>query len=175
MRPKEQKQDRFFDDLESFEKIVLEYRENSINFAKRYINDAQICEDIAQEAFAAVYVNRDKYNPKMSFKTWLFSIIHNKCVDYIKKNKELQSDGIEDISREGNEFDNLDTKILLEHEISKLKSNYRAIIQMVDVEGMTMREAAKVLQISEVHARVLNYRAKKKLRKELMKGGFVYE
>jgi len=69
LRPKEQKQDRFFDDLESFEKIVLEYRENSINFAKRYINDAQICEDIAQEAFAAVYVNRDKYNPKMSFKT----------------------------------------------------------------------------------------------------------
>jgi len=96
-------------------------------------------------------------------------------VDYIRKNKELQSDGIEDISREGNEFDNLDTKILLEHEISKLKSNYRAIIQMVDVEGMTMREAAKVLQISEVHAWVLNYRAKKKLRKELMKGGFVYE
>jgi DNA-directed RNA polymerase specialized sigma24 family protein len=46
---------------------------------------------------------------------------------------------------------------------------------MVEVEGMTIREAAKVLQISEVHARVLNHRAKKKLRKELMKGGFVYE
>ena len=91
MRPKEQKQDRFFDDLESFEKIVLEYRENSINFAKRYINDAQICEDIAQEAFAAVYVNRDKYNPKMSFKTWLFSIIHNKCVDYIRKIKSCKA------------------------------------------------------------------------------------
>jgi RNA polymerase sigma factor (sigma-70 family) len=86
-------------------------------------------------------------------------------VDYVRKNKEFQSNGIEDDAREGNEFDSIDTKILLEHEISKLKSNYRAIIQMVEGEDMTIREAAKVLKISEAHARVLNYRAKKKLRK----------
>lgn len=174
MKSKEHIQDHSFSDLESFDEIVLKYRKNSINFARRYIKDLQICEDIVQEAFASAFVYKDRYDPNKSFKTWLFSIIHNKCVDYIRKNRELQSYTIEDKFEEDRTFEDLDTKILLEQEISKLKSNYRAIIQMVEIEGMTMREAARVLQISEVHARVLNFRAKKKLKKELMKGGFVY-
>ncbi len=175
MRPKEEHiRDYVFINMESFEAIVLKYRENSINFARRYIKDIQICEDIAQEAFATVFVYKDKYNPAMSFKTWLFSIIHNKCVDYIRRNKELQSPGIEYEAIDECSFENVDTKILLEQEIGKLKPNYRAIIQMVEFEGMSVREAATVLQISEVHARVLNYRARKKLQSELVKGGFQY-
>ncbi|WP_081926770.1 RNA polymerase sigma factor [Pseudobacteroides cellulosolvens] len=165
----------FFNDIGSFEEIVLKYRQNSINFARRYIKDREICEDIAQEAFATVFVHRDKYNPDMSFKTWLFSIIHNKCVDYIRKNKELQSFSIEDEAIAGGLFERLDTKIVLEQEIGRLKPNYRAIIQMVEYEGMTICEAAKVLGISEVHARVLNFRARKKLQAQLVKGGFEYE
>lgn len=160
---------------ETFDEIVLKYRQNSINFAMRYIKDREICEDIAQEAFAAVFVYRDKYNPDMSFKTWLFSIIHNKCVDYIRKNRELQGFIIEDEAQEAGMFEMLDTKILLEQEIGRLKPNYRAIIQMVEYEGMTIGEAAKVLGISEVHARVLSFRARKKLQAQLMKGGFEYE
>ncbi len=175
MRPeKEHKNDCSFDDMESFEAIVLKYRENSINFARRYIKDLHICEDIAQEAFATVFVYKDRYNPDMSFKTWLFTIIHNKCVDYIRKNREIQSYDAKEAHLNDGLFEHLDTKILLEQEIERLKPNYRAIIQMVEFEGMTIREAAKVLQISEVHARVLNYRAKKKLQAQLMKGGFQY-
>lgn len=160
---------------ETFDEIVLKYRQNSINFAMRYIKDREICEDIAQEAFAAVFVYRDKYNPDMSFKTWLFSIIHNKCVDYIRKNKELQSFIVEDEAQEAGTFEMLDTKILLEQEIGRLRPNYRAIIQMVEYEGMTACEAAKVLGVSEVHARVLSFRARKKLQAQLVKGGFEYE
>jgi len=165
----------FFNDIESFEEIVLKYRQNSINFAMRYIKDREICEDIAQEAFAAVFVYRDKYKPDMSFKTWLFSIIHNKCVDYIRKNRELQSTRIEDEAITGGLYEDIDTRIALEQEIGRLKPNYRAIIQMVEFEDMAIKEAAKVLGISEVHARVLNYRARKKLHAQLVKGGFEYE
>lgn len=176
MKPRDEHiEDYFFNDIGAFEEIVLKYRQNSINFARRYIKDWEICEDIAQEAFATVFVYRDRYNPDMSFKTWLFSIVHNKCVDYIRKNRELQSFDIEDEAMEGGLFDSLDTKIVLEQEIGGLKPNYRAIIQMVEYEGMTIREAAKVLGISEVHARVLNFRARKKLQAQLVKGGFEYE
>ncbi|NLL67440.1 MAG: RNA polymerase sigma factor [Clostridiaceae bacterium] len=150
MNSKENIKEDSFNDLQSFDEIVLRYRENSINFARRYVKDLQICEDIVQEAFASVFVYRDKYNPDMSFKTWLFSIIHNKCVDYLRKNRELLSYSIEAESRECGTFENLDTKIILEQEIGRLKPNYRAIIQMIEVEGMTIREAAKVLQISYI-------------------------
>lgn len=60
-------------DHNAFEILVVTYRHNAINFAKRYVRDIYICEDIVQEAFASAYVYRDKYNPQMPFKTWLFT------------------------------------------------------------------------------------------------------
>jgi len=160
---------------EEFDMIVLKYRENSINFAKRFIKDTHACEDIAQEAFAAAYVYRDRYNPDMLFKTWLFSIVRNKCVDYIRKNRELQSLSIESEAWDDYEIEDVDNRILLEQALARLKPNYSAIIQMLELEDMSIRDASRVLGLSEVYVRVLLHRAKKKLHAELLKGGFCYE
>ena len=79
---------------ESFEKLIIKYRNSAVYFSSRYTMDKYIAEDIVQEAFAYIYVYKDKYNEKYAFKTYLFTIIRNKSIDYIRKisNESLNDD-----------------------------------------------------------------------------------
>ena len=46
-------------DKKAFEKLVLLHRKSAIGFAYRLIKDSYLSEDIVQESFAAVYINRN--------------------------------------------------------------------------------------------------------------------
>ena len=72
-----------------FDEIVLTFKDSLINFIKRYVKDYYIAEDISQDVFATIYVYRDKYNSKYSFKTYLFAIAKNKSIDYLRKKKDV--------------------------------------------------------------------------------------
>lgn len=74
---------------QSFELLVIKYRQNDINFCQGFVHDYYIAEDIAQESFAYIYVYKERYNEKYSFKTYLFTILRNKSIDYIRKNYDV--------------------------------------------------------------------------------------
>ncbi len=73
---------------EAFERLVLKHRKKAIGFAFSFLKDVHMAEDIVQESFAVIYINRSKYEPKNTFKTFLFTIIKNRCIDYWRKNKD---------------------------------------------------------------------------------------
>ena len=82
----EQKYRSFLEgDMESFEWLVIEYKDSLIYFISRYVKDVAAAEDLAQDAFVEVLVHKERYNFRTSFKTWLFTIGRNKAVDYIRK------------------------------------------------------------------------------------------
>jgi RNA polymerase sigma-70 factor (ECF subfamily) len=66
---------------ESFERLVIIHRAKALSFAQRYLHDMYAAEDIVQESFADIYVYRERYKDRYSFKTYLFTIIRNKSVD----------------------------------------------------------------------------------------------
>ena len=47
---------------ESFEKIVLKYKDSIIYFISRYTKDIDIAEDISQDVFVYILLNKDKYD-----------------------------------------------------------------------------------------------------------------
>jgi RNA polymerase sigma factor (sigma-70 family) len=69
---------------ESFERLIIIHRAKALSFAQRYLHDMYAAEDIVQESFADIYVYRERYKDRYSFKTYLFTIIRNKSVDYIR-------------------------------------------------------------------------------------------
>jgi len=62
------------------------------------VNNEMMAEDITQDIFVKVWKNLKKYNPKYTFKTWLFSIARNTSIDYLRKRKDIVF----------SEFDNMD-------------------------------------------------------------------
>jgi RNA polymerase sigma-70 factor (ECF subfamily) len=132
----------------------------------QFIHDYHIAEDIAQESFANIYVYKERYNFKASFKTYLFTILRNKSIDYIRKNKRMILEEIEVI----NEVSSEDLIIRQEQNnyvkstINKLKDDYKIAIYLIDYNDMSYEEAASVMGKNSVQIKILIYRARKKLK-----------
>ncbi len=66
-------------------------------------------------------------------------------------------------------------KIAVHKALQKLNEDYRQVLFLTVFEELTNEEAAKVMKKNKRQIENLVYRAKKALRKELEKEGFVYE
>jgi RNA polymerase sigma factor (sigma-70 family) len=170
-------------DISGFEELVLEYKNLLIYFLNRYVQDLNIAEDIAQDAFVDVYVYKERYNAKTSFKTYLFTIGRNKAVDYIRKNKHMQSTvDIEEQTELSNEENKLidyviqkENKQLIANALERMKEEYARAIILIDLEEFSYKEAAVVLNKTITQVKVLVHRARKSLKKVLEEEGFTYE
>ncbi len=170
-------------DVKGFEELVLEYKNVLIYFLNRYVQDLNIAEDIAQDAFVDVYVYKERYNGKTSFKTYLFTIGRNKAVDYIRKNKHMQyTVDIEEqteISSDENELIDYviqnENKGLIAHALERMKEEYAKVLILIDFNDFSYKEAANILGKTTSQVKVLVHRARKSLRKILEEEGFTYE
>ncbi len=74
-------------DMEAFGELIRLYENPIFNLTYRMLNDAAEAEDAAQEAFIRAYSNLHRYDVTRSFKTWLFSIASNHCIDRIRRRR----------------------------------------------------------------------------------------
>lgn len=158
-------------DKKAFEKFVLKHRTKAIGFAFNFLMDINIAEDIVQESFAAIYINRYRYKPKNTFKTFLFSVIRNKCIDFIRKNKHSNIVSLEDIdiaSTAPTLYDLMEQKERLKYSaklLGNLNDDYRTIFSLYEIDGFSYKEIAEIMGKSLPQIKIILYRARNKLKK----------
>jgi RNA polymerase sigma-70 factor (ECF subfamily) len=162
--------------IEAFEQLVLQHKDRLIYFLLKYTGgDHYLAEDMAQEAFAAVYVHKEQYNFSVSFKTWLFTIARNKAVDAMRKQSRLQTCSFDESMDFAVSIDpELEERICQKEEqrqlhqaICNLKPDYQKAIQLIDLEDLSYADAARVMDKTLVQTRVLIHRARAALRQIL--------
>lgn len=79
----------FNGDLESLEILIRRYLKPIYSFVCRYIGNKQDAEDVTQVVFVKVWRNLKKFDREKSFKTWIFSIAKNSCIDFLRKKKTI--------------------------------------------------------------------------------------
>lgn len=149
----------------SFEKLILKYRKPAIYFAQKILRDPYIAEDIVQESFGDFYVYKERYNTKYSFKTYLFTIIRNKSVDYVKKNRITLKGEIE-ISTEDTTVEaylNKERRDIVLSKINELKRDYRLAIYLVEFEELSYKEISQIMNKNLAQVKIIIYRARKRL------------
>lgn len=155
----------------SFEKLVLKHRRNAVGFAYGFLKDIHMAEDIVQESFASIYIHRHKYKPKNSFKTYLFAIVRNKSIDFIRKNKNYSSVNLEKIpilSTELEPYEILERKEEVSYSIellNKLNQDYRTAFYLYEVDGFTYKEIGEIMDKSLAQVKIIIYRARRKIQK----------
>jgi RNA polymerase sigma factor (sigma-70 family) len=167
-------------DQYAFEELVLKNKDNLIYFLKRYVSDIFICEDIAQDVFAFIYVYKEKYNFKNSFKTYIYAIGKNKAVDYIRKYSRqalFSEENYKNIDEE-----ELIEKVvkgeevkLLHSTIKKLKIDYQRAIHLIDFEEMSYKETGVVMGKTVPQIKILIFRARRTLKNLLEREEYTYE
>ncbi|MGN0166127.1 MAG: RNA polymerase sigma factor [Lachnospiraceae bacterium] len=170
---------RYLDgDETAFDEILKEYRSSLTFFINRYVKDINAAEDIAIDVFADLIVHKHRYNFKTGFKTYLFMMGRSRALDYLKhRNKFI----IMELSEAENELvyeavieEQIladERKRIVNEAIGKLPPDIQVAIHLVYFEGLSYKEAAKIMKKTEKQVDNLLYRGKSMLKKILGKEG----
>ena len=71
-------------DRAAFRLLVERYSGEVFQFVLRFTRSAAVAEDVVQETFLQVYQSAGSFDPKRSFRPWLFAIAANKARDQLR-------------------------------------------------------------------------------------------
>lgn len=167
-------------DIDAFEELISKYQKTAYNIALKTLKNPEDAMDASQEALIKVYKSMKTFKSDSKFSTWLYRIVVNTCLDYIKKqskakvyslDKELETNDGE-IKREVRDnsltpeeaFEKKETKKLVRDSIHKLDEKHKAVIVLRDIEGFSYDEIADIIEcnIGTVKSRIKRAREKLK-------------
>ncbi len=174
---------RFLDgDDNGIVEIIRDYKDGLMLFLNRYVNNIHIAEELTEDTFFRLVTKKPRFVEKYSFKTWLFTIGRNVAINYVKRNRNIANAPLEDMEGLCSDKDSVEQSYLLKEEkvqlsnaLSHISSEYATVLHLKYFEDMSNEQIAKVLKKSKRQVENLIYQAKKALRAELKKEGFVYE
>jgi len=159
-------------DTRAFSTLVERYQNYVFTIVVRMVRVREEAEEVAQDVFIKAYGSLSSFRGESKFSSWLYSIAYRKALDAIRKNKKHRSSElIEDITEgEVAEVDNAlsyleaqERKQKIEESISKLGETEAAIVTMYYYESQSVREIAKITQLSEDNVKIKLHRSRKKL------------
>jgi RNA polymerase sigma-70 factor (ECF subfamily) len=158
---------------EAYAVLVERYQEMVYNTAYRMLGDAEAARDMAQESFISAYGGLKNFRNVSKFSTWLYSIVINKCRDYLRvKRPHTQLDGISDILASSGptpeeELHNRQIRDRIQDALNALPEGCREAVVLKHIEGLDYREMESILGISAGALKVRTHRGREMLRKLL--------
>lgn len=173
-------------DKAEFARVVEAHSEKIYRLALKMLGNEQDAEDILQETFIKAYRNLEDFKGRSKISTWLYRIATNEALMLIRARKEkttsLQKEQLSDDGQVYSSLKLVDWCCLPEQEllsseaiayldraVDQLPEGMRAAFVLRDIEGLSTRETAQVLEISESAAKTRLSRARLRLR-ELLSG-----
>jgi RNA polymerase sigma-70 factor, ECF subfamily len=171
-------------DFAAFEALVSRYEGRIYALAMRILSQHQDAQDVVQATFLSVLEHLDGFRGDASFKTWLLRIATNKALSCLEKRQRhagvsldggTEADGPiprpQFIADWRSDFEHTighrELQRVLEESIAGLPEKHRAVFVLRDVEGMSVRETADALGLSEANVKVRLLRARLMLRETL--------
>ena len=166
-----------------FEKLYHEHKILVYNVALNYLQNTEDAEEITQDVFVNVYNSLSNFNKKSSYKTWIYRITINQCLDYIKyKNSQKRFFIFGKKSKNDSEYMNKatfehpgilmekqeDAKILFEI-INTLTENQKTVFLLSKLHDLSNSEISEIMQLSISSVESLIFRAKEALKDKLSK------
>lgn len=146
--------------------------------ARRFTGDETIAQDITQEIFLKIWNCAGRYRPHALFRTWLYKIVRNHCINHVKRNQLITNQ--EDFIARHREFSNWqETSSMLgrmeDHDrVKRLLSHLHKIDRLIlfehYVNGIPYAQIAITLGMNEKTVRDRAYHARRKLREILGNG-----
>lgn len=169
-----------FQTKSDFESIFKEYFEPLCNFINKYINNWEDSREVVQNTFYKVWQNREKIEVKTTIKNYLFQASKNTMIDQIRRSKkeiELTKGIIERIEAQPIDDSLMDESMIkrsIIEGLKHLKPKNRQIFELNKFEGLSYKEIAEYLNISERAVEDNIARALKSLKGFIKKGENYY-
>jgi RNA polymerase sigma-70 factor (ECF subfamily) len=167
---------------EEFARMVDAFSAKIYRLALKMLQNQQDAEDILQETFIKAFKALPRFEGRSSLSTWLYRIATNEALMHLRRKHphhisvEQPSDDEEQPAPleivdwcclpEG-ELMSAESRANLEQVIEKLPHSLRVVFLLRDIEGLSTKEAADVLDLSEGAVKTRLSRARLQLREML--------
>lgn len=156
------------------EDLVERYTKPLLAMAYRYTFDWESSQDLCQETWLRILRKISVYDGRVPFERWLFAVHRNICLDYLRKRKRRREVTCEslDLLVSGapgpdKETEFTETRRRILDAASRLPDRQRTVFAMIDLEQMTVAEAAGVTGIKPVSIRTNLFHARKAVARAL--------
>jgi len=173
-------------DREALERLLVRAQEVALRFSFLACGHTEDAEDVMQDALLKTYRYVSRIKRPEAFRAWLFATVRNAClmkrrrrVDEPRHHVSLEQglptgDGdfaaidVEDYAMKPDEAAiNGWLGARLRAALSALPPSHRVIVFLREMEGLSTRDVARVMDISESNVKTQLHRARARLRQEL--------
>jgi len=170
----------------AFEELVRQYDQAVLRLALRLTGSEHDAKDIYQEAFLKAYRNLAGFRFESSFYTWIYRIVTNLCLDYLRRKQTRKEEPPVASDADGQELNLLEQvaderpgaspeRNLMQRELAarivlalkKLTPRERIVFEMKHYEGLRLRTIGEALNTTEETVKNTLFRATQKLRAAL--------
>jgi RNA polymerase sigma-70 factor, ECF subfamily len=157
--------------LEAFEQLVYRYEHRVYAFVFQFRRSRADASEVTQETFVRAFQAIAQFDPRHAFGPWLFTIARRKCIDHYRAAPAAAAE----LSVEPEDPDDPATLLARREEYDELWRVARNRLPDVQfqalwlryVEEMDVAQVARVLRKSRTHVKVLLFRARQLLGREL--------
>jgi RNA polymerase sigma-70 factor (ECF subfamily) len=153
---------------DAFVELYRRYRDRIVTFTRRMLGDSAQAEEAAQEVFLKLYRARDGYEPKSRFSTFIYRIATNHCLNLRARVEHRLLDRGRQVDQQASAAARDQHGALVQKQLrqalgtalEQLPGRQRSALLLVHHEGMSYREAAETLEVSEAALKSLIHRAR---------------
>jgi RNA polymerase sigma-70 factor (ECF subfamily) len=173
-------------DRAEFARLVDMYSSSVYRLGLKMLGNPQDAEDVLQSTFLNALIHLPKFEGRSSITTWLYRIAANEALMIIRKKKpenilersddDSEAESIEDLKPEKfadwsalpeDELLSSEGKKILDRGMQTLPESLRIVFVLRDVEGLSIKETADALNLTETNVKTRLLRARMFLREQL--------
>jgi RNA polymerase sigma-70 factor (ECF subfamily) len=167
-------------DAAAFADLCVPHQRRAFNLALRLCGSRELAADLCQEALLRAYTSLGRFRGDSAFGTWLLRIVHNLCIDAMRRRDRRPQSSLEEEPVPPTGGDDPEEELLRQERrrlllaaLRRLSPEFRAAVVLRDVQGLSYDEAAAVAGVPVGTFKSRLHRARAELR-ELLRGTAVF-
>ncbi len=138
---------------ELYREIVERYQHKLYSYALYLLKHEDAAKDVVQQAFIKAYINLNGFDTSKKFSSWIYRIVHNEAINYIKKHRnqmQLTNEAY-DVKDPSVNVDTLFERMEQDEHIQRLVASlpfkYREVLILYFMEERSYEEISDILRI----------------------------
>ncbi len=168
-------------DVWAFEKLIFDYQKKVFNICYRYLQNHEDASEFAQEVFIKIYKGISGFKGQSSVSTWIYKITVTTCIDELRRRKNKNTLSIDDVEKKidildphscpHENYEKKEFKKEIQNAISSLSEEYKSVIILRDLQGLSYEEISTILDIPLGTVKSRIKRARENIKEYLQRNG----